>query len=196
MISTKWQAGTPENFSFLDFLINEDIRIPENGNSSLTKTMNLTGLDPENLMLFSVIFNAGKNAGYSQPPDKSPFEAHYVDSASATRVVKGGNLPPEVGIQNPTVKYFHRFGKPVRATITGKTVLLGRTTVVASAHDDSKIEKVEFYINNKLMETITQTPYQWTWHKFSFGEKTITVKAYDDTGKSSAASIIVVAFML
>ena len=196
LISTKWQAGTPEHFSFLDFLINEDVQIPGNGNISLVKTMNASGLDPEDLMLFSVLFNAEKSLGYSQPPDKNPFDAHYVDAVSAARVVKAGNLPPEVGIQNPSVKYFHRFGKPIRKTLTGKTILLGRTTIVASAHDDSAIKKVEFYVNGKLMATKTQEPYQWTLHKFTFGKRTISVKAYDDSGKVSTASITVAAFML
>jgi hypothetical protein len=196
LISTKWQAGTPMHFSFLDFLVNEDVQIPANDHLSLRKTMNATDLDPENLMLFSVLFGTEKHTGYSQAPDRNPFEAHFVDAVSATRVVQGGNLPPEVGIQNPSVKYFNRFGTPVRKTMNGKTVVVGKTTIVASVHDDSKIEKVEFYINNKLMATVTQYPYQWTWHKLSFGKKTITVKAYDDSGKQSTASIAVFAFML
>jgi hypothetical protein len=94
------------------------------------------------------------------------------------------------------VKYFHLFGKPVRKTLTGKTILLGKTIIVASAHDDSAIKKVEFYVHGKLMATITQEPYQWTMHKFTFGKRTISVKAYDDSGKVSTASISVTAFML
>ncbi|DAC72948.1 MAG TPA: hypothetical protein DSN98_02580 [Thermoplasmata archaeon] len=196
IVSTKWQGGTPQHFSFLDFLLNEDIQIPANGDISFSKTMDASGLDPEDLMIFSVIFNAEKTTRYSQPPDKNPFEAQYIDAVNATRVIQGGNLPPELGIQNPSVKYFHRFGKPIRKTLTGKTVVVGKTVIVASAHDDSKIEKVEFYINNKLMATITQEPYQWTWYKLSFGKKTIAVKAYDDSGKITTASIDVLAFML
>jgi hypothetical protein len=196
LISTKWQAGTPEHFSFLDFLFNQDIQIPATENLTFTKTMNTSGLDSENLMLFSVLFNSEKHPGFSQPPDKNPFDAHYVDAVNSTRVVQGGNLPPEVGIQNPSVKFFHRFGQPIRKSLIGKTILLGKTTIVASVHDDSAIVKVEFYINNKLMTTLTQEPYEWTWHRFSFGKKTITVKAYDDTGKISAASITVLAFIL
>jgi hypothetical protein len=80
--------------------------------------------------------------------------------------------------------------------MTGKTILLGRTTIVASPHDDSKIVKVEFYINTKLMATVTQEPYEWSWHKFTIGKRTITVKAYDDSGKTTVASIDVTAFML
>jgi hypothetical protein len=196
LISTKWQAGTPIHFSFLDFLINEDIQISSNDHLSINKTLSASDLDPENLMIFSVLFSTEKQTGYSQGSDKNPFEAHYVDAVIATRVIQGGNLPPEIGIQNPSVKYFHRLGNPIRKTLTGKTVVVGKTTIVASVHDDSQIKKVEFYINNKLMATVTQDPYQWTWHKLSFGEKTITIKAYDDSGKQSIASIDVVAFML
>ena len=196
IISTKWQGGTPQHFSFLDFLMNQDIQIPGSGDISFTKTMNASGLDPEDMMIFTVIFSAEKHTGYSQSPDKNPFEAQYVDAVSATQVIQGGNLPPEVGIQNPLVKYFHRFGKPVRKTMTGKTVLLGRTTVVASPHDDSKIVKVEFYVNTKLMATVTREPYEWSWHTFTLGKRTISVKAYDDSGKATVASIAVTAFML
>ena len=196
LISTKWQAGTPMHNSFLDFLLNEDVQVPANDHLFINKTFSASDLDPENLMLFSVLFGSEKQTKYSQPPDKNPFDAHYVDAVSATRVVQGGNLPPEVGIQNPAVKFFHRFGKPIRKTMTGKTVLVGKTTIVASAHDDSQITKVEFYINNKLMATVTQAPYQWTWHKLNFGKKTISVKAYDDTGKESTATITVLVFML
>jgi len=196
LISTKWQAGTPMHFSFLDFLINEDIQLSSNDRLSLNKTLNAVDLDPENLMLFSVLFSLDTRNGFSQPPDKNPYQAHYVDAVSASRVVQGGNLPPEVGIETPSVKYFHRFGNPVRKTLTGKTVVVGKTTIIAAVHDDSKIEKVEFYINNNLMATVTQEPYQWIWHKFSFGKKTITIKAYDDTGKQSQATLAVLAFML
>jgi hypothetical protein len=196
VISTKWQAGTPMHFSFLDFLVNEDVQISANDYLFINKTLSASDLDSENLMLSSVLFSTEKQTGYSQAPDKNPFEAHFVDAVSATRVIQGGNLPPEVGVQNPSVKYFHRFGKPIRKTMTGKTVVIGKTTIVASVHDDSRIEKVEFYINNKFMATVTQEPFQWTWHKFSFGKKTITIKAFDDSGKQSTASIDVLAFML
>jgi hypothetical protein len=196
LISTKWQAGTPMQFSFLDFLVNEDVQIPANDHLSINKTLSASDLDPENLMIFSVLFSVEKQTGYSQAPDKNPFEAHFVDAVSATRVIQGGNLPPEIGIQNPAVKYFHRFGNPIRKTLTGKTVVVGKTTIIASVHDDSQIEKVEFYIDNTLMATVTQDPYQWMWHKPSFGKKTIAIKAYDDSGKQSTASIDVVVFML
>ncbi|MCX6671333.1 MAG: hypothetical protein NTX92_05395, partial [Euryarchaeota archaeon] len=37
IISTKWQGGTPQHFSFLDFLMNQDIQIPGKGISLLLR---------------------------------------------------------------------------------------------------------------------------------------------------------------
>ncbi|MCK4347661.1 MAG: hypothetical protein KAW47_03505, partial [Thermoplasmatales archaeon] len=81
------------------------------------------------------------------------------------------------------------------------TILIGRTTVKAYASDDSAIEKVEFYIDENLKETVTQDPYEWTFRKVSFIKHlvrryTITVTAYDDEGKTSSASIDVIAVLL
>jgi hypothetical protein len=70
-----------------------------------------------------------------------------------------------------------------------KTILLGRTTIIANISDDSGVAKVEFLVNGKLMKTIESPPYQWTWHQLAFGKKTITIKVYDNQGKTSLASI-------
>lgn len=195
IVSTNGQGNAPTRFSFIEFIINEEIQIAAKDNISLEKSVDISTLDPENLMIFAVIFNEETHNGFSQPPDKNQFNAHYVDAVDATTVVKDGNLPPEVGIQTPTAKYLYRFGKQVRKTITGNTILLGRTTLVVYASDDSKIEKVEFYIDGTMMKTVTEEPYEWFWHQFVIGKKTITVKAFDDQGKTASATIDVIAFM-
>jgi hypothetical protein len=196
IISTTGQGNTPTRFSLLDFLIDEQIKVPAKDNTSITKIVKISEFDADNLMIFAVVFNAETHIQYSQPPDKNQFNAHYVDVVDATTVVKDGNLPPEVGIQIPSAKYLYIFGKPVRKTRSGYTVLLGRTTIVADASDDSKIEKVEFYINGKLMKMVTDEPYEWLWHQFVIGKKTITVQAYDDRGKTVTATLDVLVFML
>jgi hypothetical protein len=196
IISTTGQGNTPTRFSLLDYLINEQIQVPAKDSTSLTKIVRISGFDADNLMIFAVVFNAETHIKYSQPPDKNQFNAHYVDVVDATTVVKGGNLPPEVGIQIPSAKYLYIFGKPVRKTSSGYTVLLGKTTLIADAKDDSKIEKVEFYINGKLMKTVTDEPYVWLWNQFAIGKKTITVQAYDDQGKNVTATLDVRAFIL
>jgi hypothetical protein len=195
IISTTGQGNSPTRFSFIEFLIDEEIQVPVNKNISLTRIVDISEFDDENLMIFAVVFNSETHFKYSQPPDKNQFNAHYVDAVDATTVVEDGNLPPEVGIQTPSAKYLYRFGKQIRKTLTGNTILLGRTTLVAYASDDSHIEKVEFYIDDELMQTVTNEPYEWFWHQFTIGKKTITVQAYDDQGKTASATIDVLVFM-
>jgi hypothetical protein len=195
IVSTTEQGNSPTRFALLDYLIDEQIQIPANDNITFNKIVNISGLDAENLMIFGVVFNSETHVGYSKPPDEEPFNAHYVDAVDATTVVKNGNLPPEVGIQTPTAKYLYRFGKQIRKTFSKNTILIGKTTIVAYAKDDSKVVKVEFYVDDTLMQTLTNEPYEWIWHQFTMGKKTITVQAYDDQGKSSTATIDVHVFM-
>jgi hypothetical protein len=189
IISTTGQGNSPTRFSFIEFLIDEEIQVPANDNTSQTQIEDISEFDVENLMIFAVVFNEETHIGYSQPPDKNQFNAHYVDAVDATTVVKDGNLPPEVGIQTPAAKYVYRFGKQIRKSFSGNTILLGRITLVAYASDDSKIEKVEFYVDGTLMKTVTDEPYEWLWHQFVIGKKTIIVKAFDDEGKTASATI-------
>jgi hypothetical protein len=195
IISTTGQGNSPTRFSFIEFLIDEEIQVPAKDNTSQTRIVNLSEFDIENLMIFAVVFNVEAHIGYSQPPDKNQFNAHYVDAVDATTVVEDGNLPPEVGIQTPSAKYLYRFGKQVRKTFSGNTILIGKTTIEAYAKDDSKVVKVEFYVDGTLMQTLTNEPYEWLWHQFAIGKRTITVQAYDDQGKTASATIDVLAYM-
>lgn len=195
IVSTAGQGNAPTRFSLITFLINEEVEVLAEDTTTLTRIDDISAYDAENLMIFAVVFNAETHIGYSQPPDKNQFNAHYVDAVDATTVVEEGNLPPEVGIQTPSAKYLYCFGKQIRKTLTGNTILLGRTTFVVYTHDDSKIEKVEFYVDGALMKTVTEEPYEWFWHQFTIGKRTITVKAFDDQGKTSSATIDVIVFM-
>ena len=195
IVSTTGQGNSPTRFSFIEFLIDGEIQVPAKDNTSQTRIVNLSEFDIENLMIFAVVFNVEAHIGYSQPPDKNQFNAHYVDAVDATTVVEHGNLPPEVGIQTPAAKYVYRFGKQVRKTFSGNTILIGKTTIEAYAKDDSKVVKVEFYVDGTLMQTLTNEPYEWTWHQFNIGKRTITVQAYDDQGKTATATIDVLVFM-
>ena len=115
-------------------------------------------------------------------------------------VVVGGNLPPEVGITS------HQSGKIYlndklflkflyKNKLLKNTILIGKATIKAYAKDDSKIEKVEFYLDNNLVATLTSEPYEWKWTKTTIGRHTLKVIAYDDTGKTSTDSMDVIAFI-
>lgn len=207
-ITSRWADydGNPYNFGFLDYIINQEISIGAGDNEDFHEVRKISdfgfsNLDPENLKIFAVVFNSEKNQGYSDPPDnQEPFDAYYADAVNETDLVLGGNQPPGVGISIPVKEKLHIWGRPTFKTLFGNTILIGKTTITAIAEDDSNIEKVEFYINEKLKSIVTQEPYEWSLKRVSgikhFRRFTITVKAYDDTGKTATTSIDVISFRL
>ena len=161
-------------------------------------------MDPENLMVIGVVFNSEKNQGYSDPPNnKRPFNAYYADAADGSEVLTGGNLPPSVGFSTPKIGYLHIMGIPIWDYIIRKpTVLIGKTKIVAEAFDeDSEIEKVQFYIDDELVSEDTEPPYEYSFRKVKLFKRilrnhTISVKAYDDEGKTGTNSIEVRCYFL
>ena len=87
------------------------------------------------------------------------------------------NTPPTLTIQHPQ---------------SGVTVGL-TLTVMVQANDLSGISKVEFYLGNTLVSTLTTVPYQWAWDttKYPNGAYTIIVEAYDTIGNVKSRDITV-----
>jgi len=202
---SRWSGpqGEPYHFGLIDYLIDEGISINANENATFQESRDISKLDPENLMVIGVVFNSEKKQGYSDPPyNKYPFDAYYADAADGSELLSGGNLPPSVGFSLPKVGYLHIMGIPIWDFIFHKTtVLIGRTTMRAEVYDDSGIEKVEFYINDKLVCEDTEEPYEYSFRKVKslkrFVRKhTFSVIAYDDEGKTGTNSIDVWAFLL
>jgi len=186
------------HFGFLDYIVNENVAILGNDQKIVSETYDVSKLDPDNLMVIAVVFNSESTKKYADPPSGNPFDAYYADATYGTEVVEGGNLPPEVGITNPIEGRLHLFGKEIMTTPNLKTILVGRTSIVAQASDESKVEKVEFYIDDELVAEFTEGPYEWKWKTpswFRF-KHTIKVVAYDDEGKPGESIMEVVAFIL
>jgi hypothetical protein len=83
------------------------------------------------------------------------------------------NAPPTLSIQTPQ---------------SGMTV--GLTLIVnVQASDVSNISRIEFYLQDVLVYTVTNTPYQWSWDTTEYpnGEYTIRVKAYDTVGHAQTS---------
>jgi len=72
---------------------------------------------------------------------------------------------PAVIITNPKEDHLYVNGEEIRYLLTlRKTVLIGNLNIVAKANIPSKVvEKIEFYIDNKLMSTDDTEPYSWLW---------------------------------
>lgn len=80
------------------------------------------------------------------------------------------NAPPTLTIQTPQ---------------SGITV--GLTLIFdVQASDAIGVSRIEFYIQDVLVCTVSDTPYQWSWDTTQYpnGEYAITVKAYDTVGNT------------
>ncbi|MCX6665340.1 MAG: Ig-like domain-containing protein [Euryarchaeota archaeon] len=201
--------GIPYRFSFLDYIVDKDVTVSAQGTTTVTEMYSASSLDPDNLMIMAVVSSKDSTQKYSDPPDNThPFAAYFADATNATEVNTGKPhaLPPLVGIEYPKKMRINIFGKSDRMTPLWKTKMntwiIGKTAVKANVSSlDSTIEKVELYIDGELKDTITTTPYEWTFKKIDylkhlFRKHTITVKAYADNGKTSSASIDVFAFFV
>ena len=209
-IVSRWNQANSESYhyAFVDYIINKEISIEGKGNTTLTDKRKITefavsDLLPEELMIVTVIFSSESVKADSFPAsDKhGEFYAYFADATNATLVVPGGNLPPIVSISSPEADNLHILSRPIyKFKLFHKTILVGKTTITADVEDDSGIEKVEFYIDGKLMNTDTGEPYEYSFSrkvgslKNIVGKHTITVTAYDNEGKTNTASIDVITF--
>jgi len=77
---------------------------------------------------------------------------------------------------------------PPTVTVTDPGTCQGRVTIGADAHDDTGVDKVEFYIGDELVFTDYSPPYEFVLdsEQYPNGKHDLTGKAIDVSGKSSA----------
>ena len=121
-----------------------------------------------------------------------------VDTTSKEINIEKDTTQPNVSIIKPERGVYFR-NKKILPRFIRLTLIIGKITIEANATDeDSEIEKVEFYINNRLMGNDTTEPYEYNWtrdrlrlfHIFS-----IKVKAYNNDGLTSENRMIVRRFL-
>ena len=194
-----WGGQGIYHFGLIKIIYNEEINISSKEEKNIDKIYDFTEFDIDNLMVIGVIFNSESIEKYSDTNKENPFDAYYADASQGALIVKNANLKPEVGITNPKNGRFHIFGKEIPLHLNlENTILIGRTPITVYASDDSKVEKVELYIDGTLVKTFEDEPYEYLWKKPSWIKlkHNIKVIAYDDKGKTSEAEIEVYAFIL
>ena len=87
-------GGHIYTMAFLDWAFNEDISIPGGGTWSDTMTWDgasngFPTVTKKNTMVIAAVFNDEWHQGYSYPPN-NPFDAYYVDDATAVDLGTGG----------------------------------------------------------------------------------------------------------
>ena len=84
-------------FPLLDWAFNENISILAGDSWYNSMTWDGTShgyptVTSNNTMIIAAIFNDKKHRGYSDPPNKNPFDAYYVDETIAVEPVED-NIP-------------------------------------------------------------------------------------------------------
>ena len=108
-------------------------------------------------------------------PNPGPNPGPAPGPAPAPAPVPGIDVPPVVEITSPA---------------SGATFV--RTLrMAATARDDKRIARVDFYVDRRLVDRDTDAPYRETWRvrKLGYGSHTITAKAYDSAGQVDADAV-------
>lgn len=97
---------------------------------------------------------------------------------------------PAVVITNPLEKHLYLFGTDKGAFPL--TMVMGKITVDAQVNGElGFVDKVEFYLDNRLKATDTETPYAWSWNHLSFFRHTIKIVAYYNEANTTSSQMTV-----
>ncbi|RLF26946.1 MAG: hypothetical protein DRN05_06355, partial [Thermoplasmata archaeon] len=114
---------------------------------------------------------------------------------------------PESSIKNPsnlsiTITYpkengIYLLGRKIPSLgFIKKPVILGRITIETKVISNDTLQNVEFYLDNNLLYTDEEPPYQYMLAKPIFGKHTITAVANTAGGERKSDEIEVILFIL
>jgi outer membrane protein assembly factor BamB len=130
-----------------------------------------------NIGNFTVTFSVNDSEG-----NQSNDTSYVIVSAAA----------PSIAITKPENGIYLRDKKVLPFS---RPFIIGAITIqVEASQEPFGIDRVEFYIDDTLKATDTETPYQYTWNTPAFFKHTIKVTAYDTSGKSTSKSLSVSKF--
>lgn len=131
-------------------------------------------------------FLANPNTGdsiynyYQNPTYAVAQNTLYIDSEHPSYVIFP--IVEETGmIKKPDNGYLYIANKERFPTPFGKTIIIGKITI-ESPGDGYGIDRVEYYLDDTLVETDSVAPFTWDWNTFSFGKHTIRAIQYDHLG--------------
>ena len=116
-------------------------------------------------------------------------------SDSSQSLVYVDETLPSVEIKQPRegcIYFFDREYQWLLGRLFHKPVIIGGITTYAQVSDNIGIEKVEFYIDNRLVSVDENSPYLYYWENATGRQHTIKVIAYDIVGNTNEESINVI----
>ncbi len=144
-------------------------------------------------------FGDGQSSGLQNPTHNYTNEGNF--TATFTVTDSTGNHSSDtasviITYSTPTVT----ITKPINGIYINdnkilpfpKPLIIGPITIeVTATQIPFGIDRVEFSINGGVKETDSEVPYTWTWSTPTIFRHTITITAYDTSGKSGQTSITV-----
>jgi len=101
--------------------------------------------------------------------------------------------PPNIEIIKPVNGLYLGNNRIISLNVT---FIIGAIDIDVNATDDgSGINRVEFFIDETLQETVDSIPYKWTWDNTVFFKHTIMVTAYDNAENSKSIEMSVWKFL-
>jgi hypothetical protein len=99
--------------------------------------------------------------------------------------------PPTIKITNPKEGYFHLRDRSL-FQFGNRTIVFGPANINVNITSAVGVERVEFFINDILEETIygEQDSYEYRWAPVKCGTYKIKTTVYDDAGKNATDSIV------
>ena len=139
------------------------------------------------------------NRDYFHNPEDTIEHINFSYFVNVTKLIVGSlaYLADKVEINHPTL----RIGSPKRGRLYfedrtlrifkhHRTIVIDDVLICTEVKPgDSPIEKVEFYMDNKLKYTDYEKPYQWRINQLSFRKHSIKAVAYDEEGRTSSDEI-------
>jgi hypothetical protein len=109
--------------------------------------------------------------------------------------LNGSNLYASIVRPESGKIYFKN--REIMSIIPDLAIIIGKINIEANVMDyKSGMNKVEFYIDDVLLHSDYDIPYEWLWNEFAFGNHEIKVVAYDAEGNKAESNINVVIFNL
>jgi len=201
-ITSAWRDNDNERYSYalIDYGYNNKISIDVDESKTISEVWEIPdNVDKDNLWIMAVLFNSESHSSNSDTIDNSkPFDAYYADAAHGVKVTEEtSQVPPSIIISTPKDFTHYIFGREIENRYVSQTYILGKITINVDIESDYDIDRVEYNIKGPLREfseTLSESPYSYTFDKLSFGKYKIGVVLYDENGITSNDDIEVFIF--
>jgi parallel beta-helix repeat protein len=96
--------------------------------------------------------------------------------------------PPVVEVTTPLKGHMYIRNRELMPLPANITLCIGTKDVAVNASSEIGIERVEFYLDDSLVDIVNDEPYEWKWRS-SFGRHMVTLIAYDTAENTNEISL-------